>query len=473
MFSQKQGFTNSSGGSVDPYFSSVNFLLRTFNNGYTNDRTYVDSSSNALTISAPTSPYWSYDNPFTSSGYHGCIFNNGINSQTISGMTFPTNSTLTPSGNCTIEFWVKAPSATGTGWTFSTYSEAWNSTYSQNMIISERNSTTFYNAQGYSTPTFSRITSSVTASDNTWHHIALVKNGTGSNNLTFYVNGVSQGTASISTNTINCSAGAFLAGSNNGSDNPFTGWGTLLRFSNIARYTSNFTPPTAPWANDANTLIYNQFTSYAILDVSTKMQPFTPGSGSGQTLTLSTSVEKFSGLPSIQFAGSVVVNSASSFYYAPNSGTGQLVVSGNFTWECWVYVASSTTQQTTSTVFGSSLFSFVTNSSAGANKFAITVSGTTTASTVTSNDSNWHFLTVQRTGTGSNNFYWWIDGVAQTTLTYATSVTFAGASPFIGSNNVANSSFIGYMSEMRFTNGVSRYTGGSNFTPPSTQFPSQ
>jgi hypothetical protein len=41
----------------------------------------------------------------------------------------------------------------------------------------------------------------------------------------------------------------------NGSYNYYSGYIDEFRFSNTARYTANFTPPTEPFVNDANTLL--------------------------------------------------------------------------------------------------------------------------------------------------------------------------------------------------------------------------
>lgn len=86
-----------------------------------------------------------------------------------------------------------------------------------------------------------------------WHHIALVRNG---NNFTVYVDGTSR----ISTSsTININAalpfqyGAPVVGI--GSNFAYNGALTELRVSDIARYTSNFTPPTERFTNDANTML--------------------------------------------------------------------------------------------------------------------------------------------------------------------------------------------------------------------------
>jgi hypothetical protein len=81
---------------------------------------------------------------------------------------------------------------------------------------------------------------------NTWNHCALVRN---SGTLTIYINGTSSGTP-VSNSTNFSSSGTFIIGSGRHStgSNPtafITGYIQDFRVGNYARYTTNFTPPTA------------------------------------------------------------------------------------------------------------------------------------------------------------------------------------------------------------------------------------
>lgn len=92
------------------------------------------------------------------------------------------------------------------------------------------------------------ITTSQAVPDQTWRHIALVRSG---NVFTVYSNGNSVGTAT--------SSGVIPQ------DNMFTigrslsqsmsGYLDEFRISNVARYTSNFTPPTSAFLADSNTIL--------------------------------------------------------------------------------------------------------------------------------------------------------------------------------------------------------------------------
>jgi hypothetical protein len=92
------------------------------------------------------------------------------------------------------------------------------------------------------------ITSSTTYSLNVWHHVALVRSGS---TLTLYIDGLSVGSASNSTN-IN-GTNQLMVGGNTGSGGiyPVSGSMDEVRYSNSARWTSNFTPPTSPYSPDS------------------------------------------------------------------------------------------------------------------------------------------------------------------------------------------------------------------------------
>ena len=88
--------------------------------------------------------------------------------------------------------------------------------------------------------------SSATTITNTWNHLAVVRN---SGTLEFFVNGVSQGTVSNSTNMNSSQPIAIGSGryttSNSTPTHAVKGYIQDFRVSSIARYTSTFTPPTS------------------------------------------------------------------------------------------------------------------------------------------------------------------------------------------------------------------------------------
>ena len=80
--------------------------------------------------------------------------------------------------------------------------------------------------------------------NNAWNHFAFVKNGSV---LTRYVNGVAKGTnTGITGTTTNTSPSIYIGIDTNGSSTPYNGYLDELRIAKgLARWNSNFTPPTS------------------------------------------------------------------------------------------------------------------------------------------------------------------------------------------------------------------------------------
>ena len=110
------------------------------------------------------------------------------------------------------------------------------------------------------------ITSSVTLSLSTWYHFALVRSNT---SWYMYIDGTQRGSRTDATGkgiTANWNANSgtqigrysFDNGTNPASTY-FDGWIDSIRISKTARYTANFTAPTAEFTNDANTVLLLKF----------------------------------------------------------------------------------------------------------------------------------------------------------------------------------------------------------------------
>ena len=90
------------------------------------------------------------------------------------------------------------------------------------------------------------ISSTATLSLNTWSHVAVVREGTGSNQVKLYINGVNDGTGTVSSNFNQTSVLRVGSDRNNNSSSHWNGYIDDLRITKgVARYTANFTPPTA------------------------------------------------------------------------------------------------------------------------------------------------------------------------------------------------------------------------------------
>jgi len=85
---------------------------------------------------------------------------------------------------------------------------------------------------------------------NQWNHVACVYNG--STTLTTYVNGVA-GTPDTSSSGDNSGTNTLEVGRDSALGRYYDGFVDEVRVSNIARYSSTFTPQTSPFVRDANT----------------------------------------------------------------------------------------------------------------------------------------------------------------------------------------------------------------------------
>lgn len=84
-----------------------------------------------------------------------------------------------------------------------------------------------------------------------WYHIALVNNA---GTAQLYVDGTATGTTTALSGSFGNSVSDLWVGAGAGNYS-LNGWMDEIRISNIARYTSGFTPTTSAFVNDANTLL--------------------------------------------------------------------------------------------------------------------------------------------------------------------------------------------------------------------------
>jgi hypothetical protein len=83
-----------------------------------------------------------------------------------------------------------------------------------------------------------------TVPSGTWNHVAVVRSGS---TITHYLNGTANGSGSSSATFTPLSTDNFVIGVDRGLASTITGYIDDLRVTRYARYTSNFTPPTAPF----------------------------------------------------------------------------------------------------------------------------------------------------------------------------------------------------------------------------------
>ena len=87
------------------------------------------------------------------------------------------------------------------------------------------------------------LTPTGTISNNVWTHVAIVRSGSGSNNVKIYFDGTADATSVTWTTMATNTSPVYIGADTNG--NGYTGYLQDIRISRYARYTANFTPPTA------------------------------------------------------------------------------------------------------------------------------------------------------------------------------------------------------------------------------------
>jgi hypothetical protein len=204
------------------------------------------------------------------------------------------------------------------------------STFSgQNQIFGSDLNTTDGNKQLYIATSTYKLTiydgsaayaSSGSVPQNQWSHVAISRQGS---TITFYINGVASGTATVSATMSFRIVGGLVTGSF--INEQFKGYISSARIvSGTAVYTSNFTPPAAPLTAITNTSLLCNFTNAAIFDNAMMNNLETVGNAQ-----ISTSVKKF-GTGSIYFDGS------GDSLVTPNNPA--YILPGDFTIEGFVYI---------------------------------------------------------------------------------------------------------------------------------------
>jgi hypothetical protein len=207
---------------TDPYFSSVVLLLKGDSASIVDSSSYASGISNLGAVTRTTS--------IVKTGTGALSFPGTSTSMlTLSNAAFA----LAAGDNYTIEFWIYKRS-TSSNW---------------QCTIATRNSGSGYwlgFAGGTNNPIdyTAGLSSNISVVLNTWTHIAYVRN---SGQLTVYVNGNSGGTTSNASAFSNTTLNIGMEGGSYQSQTFFTDCvlDDIRITKGIARYTTNFTPPTA------------------------------------------------------------------------------------------------------------------------------------------------------------------------------------------------------------------------------------
>jgi len=294
---------------------------------------------------------------------------------------------------------------------------------------------------------------------NTWHHVAIVRDA--SSVVTMYINGTNVDSA---TDTNNYSANNLKIGTNRAIDSFYDGYIDDLRITKgVARYTSNFTPPTTelpdpsdPDFSNVSLLLHGNGTdnSTTVTDSSSYDHTVTANGNA----RIRTTQSKFGGA-SMYFDGNgdyLALGNDASFAF----GTGE------FTVEFWVYILTASLNEGI-TVCGVSLTDGSWQIGFGSNgqiNFKAGATGTALSSSAVSKNT-WHHLAVARDSLNTARIF--LNGTIVDSATVSTDLSDPNLR--IGRNRSGAFYFNGYIDDLRITKGVARYT--ANFIPPTEPFP--
>lgn len=221
----------------DANFGDVELLLH--GDGTSGSTTITDSSSNAVVVTANGNAQ--IDTAVKKFGTGSIEFDGSGDYLSINGSTYPTDL----SGDFTIEFFVRHTNVTAAQ-KYITLGPSGGAISTLMLIDLSTNFRLFIDGSD-------RLSGSAGGPTiNTWHHIAVVRNGT---SIKYFLDGNEELNYTQSTPKDYSLNYTYPIGINQGlTIQSLYGYLDEFRVSNIARYTSNFTAPTAAFSNTGPTL---------------------------------------------------------------------------------------------------------------------------------------------------------------------------------------------------------------------------
>ena len=457
MFASLNAYLTSGRPPEDPYFKYVTALLPGNGTNGAQNNTFLDSSSNAFTITRNGNTTQGSFSPY------GNLWSNYFNgSSSLRGGS----SISTGTGDYTVECWANMPntSANTNGNIFITIGDEQTGTGC--CFYQYNNSLRMYGATAVGSP---RMSVAYTFSPNVWYHIAFVRSGS---TTSVYVNGTAVGTASAPA-TGNAFSGNPYISDILDTGNFYKGdacYISNLRVTQSAVYTSTFTPSTTPLTAISGTQL-----------LSAQSNRFIDNSSNNVTFTVSgsPSVQRFSPFNLTSPYSTNVIGGSGYFdaggsYLQAAANTAFEIGSGDFTLETWVYLIATSSNgcglisKGGFNSLGGETYTLNINPSNVVQFYAFASSGSYTSPVVGAGSALstncWHHIAVTRS---SGTTTLWIDGVSISTSGSAYTVTTGGPMNVGGEQydpSDATRELTGYLCDTRVVKGTAVYT--TAFTPP-------
>ena len=430
-------------GSTDPQFNLTTLLLHGDGSNAANNNTFLDSSTNAFTLTSTGTPIQGSFSPFSQTGWSNYF--NG--SQYI---TTPANAVFQLTGNFTVEAWIYPTVVNNYNMVFGSDNGA------TSDYFTIRSTTLELAIGGNAYPAWTQ-----NFVVNTWYHVAVTRS---SNTLQAFVNGtqltLSSGSATNSSQFFQSSAGVSI-GRYGYTSAPwyFTGYISNARIvKGTAVYTSAFTPSVAPLTAISGTQLLT-CQSNRFKDNSTNAFAITV-SGSPQVQAFSPFVP-LTVYSTSAVGGSMYFNGSTDYLAVADNTNLRLSSATPWTIEAFIYLTSITgdNQPIISKRQSTDEWQFNINGEYGYLNFWN--ADATYESNVTLNTNTWYHVAVSWDVTTLRFF---INGTMSGET--FTGVTFPSSSNqvLIGCIQADAAFFPGYISNLRFVNGTAVYT--SAFTPP-------
>jgi hypothetical protein len=458
----------SGGVTPDPYYKYTTLLLPGNGTNGAQNNTFLDGSTNNFTITRNGNTTQGTFSPFSQTGWGNLFVSASSQYLSLSSSSFAVGT-----GAFTIEGWVYLNSYTY-GSVFSTWNAA-NTGVGMMLGFDNTGKIQFSigNASG------SADTTIVTASSislNTWVFLQATKAAGSGGAMTIYINGTSSATTTT-TRSVDRSAAVIGRYYQDTAGNQINGYLSNVRVSNTVR---SSTVPTAPFTNDANTLLLT-CQSNRFLDVSSTPITITPNGS--PTVVAFSPFNPTASWSAATYGGSGYFDGSGDYLSLANNAAFDFNADP-FTIETWFYITGNAAQNG-DLVRVATLFCAFPTSGSTANVYNLYLdgNGTTTGTGIgfskTASGSNvnvsyaatiaqntWHHVAVVRSSSTTLTLYLNGQQVAQST-SYSGNVN-TGGNPIsvaqLGYVNYLNQ-FPGYISNTRVVKGTAVYTGA--FTPPS------
>ena len=424
--------------------------------------TLIDNSTNAFAITSVGQAQPIAQSPFTqvTTALNTTYLGSGYFDGTGDYLTVPDNAALDLSANYTCEAWVYLFNVSGEKSVFH------NHTSDNNGIALNINGALPRMLSGNGTWQVI-YDSSISITANSWNHIAVTRN---SSTYTIWVNGVSGGTATNSTNPT-YSGGAQIGRFTSGLPLAFNGYLSNVRIvKGTAVYTANFAPPAVPLTAVTNTQLLTLQTNQPaankqFIDNSINNFPVTQAGNATQG-TFSPYGDNWS----------VYTSSANSLGFT-NSGTGlNPYTNRTFTIEFWINPSSSSGAY--SSIISKGITSnrdwavYINMASSNARDISFYYSPSSGDYNIASSAGAITYDVWQHVAVVSDNsaIKIYVNG---TQVASGTQSLFNSSNPstvnigrFMDYTGVNSQPFIGYISNLRFVTGTALYT--TTFTPSTT-----